>query len=273
MNKLPTVDKLKEAINIAEKTLEDIQEERIGNKKHKKKRIEASIDKAYGILNNHNYTEKEIEKCTNDIWVSMMDDDHFIALLIFFFGFVLAGISILVVYRAYTFINNKVPTESVEDFPQGDISNLVDVEYKESIIRLTNMIATTDEMGLDNLPHEFTIENNSKKITDANYAVNYSVNIMPMNNSTVSLIDKKYIKYKYIYTNSWSGKTYESKIGTLEELPIDKNGNLILMTGTQLKNASSKFKVIFWLSSDAPTDQQNAEYTFRFKIEASIVQL
>ncbi len=274
MKKLPNVDKLKEVLDIAERTLNEIKYEESRTARNKKKRITKAVEKAYGCLNQNDYTEKEVEKCTNDIWASMMDNDRLVALLIFFFSFILAGISIFVVYRAYTFINGKVPSKDVQDFPHDDISNLIDVKFNDSnVIKLSNMIAISDEVGLESNAYKFTIKNDSKKITNANYAVNYSINLIPTNDSLANLIDKNYIKYKYVYTNSWTGKTYESKIGTLQELSVENDGTLNLMTGTQLKDTFSEFQVVFWLSSDAPSNQQDAEYTLTFKVEASIVRL
>lgn len=277
MKDRPNLEKLKEVLAIAERTLEEIKDENTHKAKKRRKKITKAVEKAYEMLNKKEYTEKEIKKRTDDVWISLMDDDHFIALLIFFFGFVLAGAAIFAIFQAYAFIQNNWIDEPKKDteqnWPQDEISELVSVEYKENnIVNLYDQMTVSDEVGVQNTPQEFTIRNDSKKVPSLNYTVNYSVDLVPMNDPKGKILDKKYIKYKYIYTNSWTGKSYESKIRTLDSSNVNPDGSITIATGTQLKDNETKFKVIFWLSSEAQDDQQGATYTMAFKVNASIMK-
>lgn len=265
MKDRPNLEKLKEVLAIAERTLEEIKDENTHKAKKRRKKITKAVEKAYEMLNKKEYTEKEIKKRTDDVWISLMDDDHFIALLIFFFGFVLAGAAIFAIFQAYAFIQNNWIDEPKKDteqnWPQDEISELVSVEYKENnIVNLYDQMTVSDEVGVQNTPQEFTIKNDSKKVPSLNYTVNYSVDLVPMNDPKGKILDKKYIKYKYIYTNSWTGKSYESKIRTLDSSNVNSDGSITIATGTQLKDNETKFKVIFWLSSEAQDDQQSNIY-------------
>lgn len=277
MKDRPNLEKLKEVLAIAERTLEEIKDENTHKAKKRRKKITKAVEKAYEMLNKKEYTEKEIKKRTDDVWISLMDDDHFIALLIFFFGFVLAGAAIFAIFQAYAFIQNNWIDEPKKDteqnWPQDEISELVSVEYKENnIVNLYDQMTVSDEVGVQNTPQEFTIRNDSKKVPSLNYTVNYSVDLVPMNDPKGKILDKKYIKYKYTYTNSWTGKSYESKIRTLDSSNVNPDGSITIATGTQLKDNETKFKVIFWLSSEAQDDQQGATYTMAFKVNASIMK-
>ncbi len=274
MEKISSIQKLKEALSIADKTLDDLKEESTKKSKKKKDRITKATEKAYELLNCNKYTEKEIEKCTNDIWASMMDDVHHTALLIFFSVFLLAGMCVFTVYQAYTFINDKRPVEDYTEFPTGDISDLLNIEFiNTDVINLRGQTGVDDEKGLENTPIEFTIKNDSQKIIGENYAVNYKVNLILANINTKKTIDKKYIKYKYVYTNTWTGRTYESRIGTLEELKINEDGSLTLMTGTQLKDTQTNFKIVFWISDETKENLIDNDFMLKFRISASLTKI
>lgn len=275
MEKVPNIDieKLKEAIETAEKVLEEIKDDDSRKKEKKRKRINKALEKAYELLNRDSYTQKEVDKRTDDIWIALMDDDHFLALIVFFFGFVLSGTILYAVFQAYSFIQtNWDPDTKQEEFTQ-DLAEQVKVNYVEtSVVSLYDQMSVSDQKGLQNPPQEFTIENDSTTLGNINYRVNYSVNIVPLNDPNAKLIDKKYIKYKYFYKDSKDGKTYESKVGTLDELKVNDDGSILLTTGIQDRDTKTDFKVIFWISSHATNKEQGASYTMQFKVNAAIAR-
>ncbi len=268
MKEFPNIDKLKEALAIAENTLEKEEDSRRAKKK--RKRISKAVERAYETLITKEYTAKDIDKRTEEIWVSMMDDDHRIALLIFFFGFVLAGVSIFTIFQAYNFFKITRPDETPQ-YTETELRELVSVEYVNSaIVQLQDVKGVPDEIGLDNEPLKFMIKNNSGHLSKLEYLVNYSVKLMPIDFSATHSLEKRHIKYKYIYTNSWDGRTYESRIGTLEELETDADGSMTMMTGAQIKDANSDFKIVFWLSTEAPESADEQTLSIEVKVEHDV---
>lgn len=274
MEKLPSTEKLKEVLAIAERTLEELKDDDSNKAKRKIKRINKALEKAYETLNKTSYTKSELDKRTDEVWISLMDDDNYFALLIFFFGFSLAGVVIFAVFQAYSFIQDNWdsdPSDNRYTITENNLSELISVNYKEkNIISLYDQMTVSDEKGLQNPPQEFTISNDSTKVKGLNYIVNYSVEIIPMNDPNAKILNKRYIKYKYTYKNSWNGKTYESKVGTLDELPVNADGSITMTTGSQMKDSKTDFKVVFWLSAEAGDEEQGRTYTMAFKVNAAI---
>jgi len=275
MENKPDLKKLNEAIEIAEKFLEDIEEENNARINRKRKRVIKALENAYELLNREEYTQKEVDKKTDDIWEAMMDDDNVLAIIIFFFGFLLSGVAIFTVFQAYSFIQINWDQDPSERYPElnEELSELVTVNYiEENIISLYDQMTVSDKVGLQNPPEEFTISNDSSKVGSLNYLVHYSVNIVPLNDPKAKLIDKEFIKFKYTYKDSKSGKYYESKIGTLDELSINPDGSMLLTKGTQKKDSKTDFKVIFWISALASNEEQGSSYTMAFKVNAAVAK-
>lgn len=272
VNKVPNIDKLNEAIETAENVLEEIKDQDNSRAKRKRKRINKALETAYATLNKKEYTQKEIDKKTDEVWRSLMDDDYLV-IIVFLFGFLLSGAIIYTVFQAYSFIHSNWDPERNDPEITEELSELVKVDYIENnIVSLYDQVTVSDKVGLNNAPQEFTISNDSSEVGALNYMVHYSVNIVPMNDPNVKLIDKRYIKYKYTYVDSSTGKSYESPIGTLDDLVENADGSLLLTNGTQLKDSKTDFKVTFWISSLATNDQQGATYTFAFKVNAAIAK-
>jgi hypothetical protein len=267
---MPKLEGLHKAIETAEKTLEDIKDNKDRKSKRKRKRVNEALDKAYSMLNRKDYTQKEVDDRTDDIWKALMEDEHNLILVIFFFGFLLSGALIFTVFQTYSFIQSNWDPDRTDTLTE-DISSLVDVEYTESnIVSLYDQMSVSDAVGLQNPSEDFTISNDSSEVGSLSYIVHYSVNLVPMNDDSAKLIDTKYIKYKYTYKDSKTGKYYESKIGTLDELTTNSDGSLLLTKGTQMKDSQTDFKVIFWISSLATNKEQGSTYTFAFKVNAAI---
>lgn len=266
-----SIDKLNEAIETAERVLQDIEEDDSRKAKRKRKRINKALEHAYESLNKENCDDKELDKRTDEVWDALIDDDHYMLLLIFFLGFTLSGAIIFTVFQAFSFIEDS--SERLNRPITQEVADLIEVNYKEdSIVNLYDQMTVPDRIGLQNPPEEFSISNSSEKVGSLNYLVHYSVNIVPMNDPSAKLIDKKYIKYKYFYTDSETNRTYESPIGTLADLKENPDGSLVLIKGAQLKDRKTDFKVIFWLGSEATNKEQGKTYTFQFKVNAAIAR-
>lgn len=264
---------LKEAIKVAEETLKDIENDDTIKAKNKRKKINKALEKAYATINVEDFTEKTIAKRTDEVWESLLDENRPLAFLIFIFGIILSGTFVFTAYQTYSFIKfNLDPTKNNIDFNE-ELSSLVKVDYKEqSIVSLYDQMSVKDSTGLQNPPEEFTIKNDSSEVPDLNYLVNYYVYLAPLNNKDDKLIDKEYIKYKYTYKDSSTGKYYESNIGTLADLPVEEDGTMLLTKGTQNKDSKTDFKVIFWIGVNIPNEQQGSSYTFKFKVDADVAQ-
>lgn len=267
------LDKLKEAIEVAEKYLEDTEEDESGKVKRKRKRVTKATEKAYKTLNEKVQDQNEIDKRTDEIWKALMDEDNYLALIIFFFGFALSGTIIFTVFQAYSFVQTNWDRELKEVELTKELNDLISVDYTENaIVSLYDQMSVSDKVGLSNTPEMFTISNDSSKVGSLNYLVHYSVNIVPMNDPDAKLIDKRFIKYKYTYRDSNTGKTFESPIETLADLKENSDGSILLTKGVQAKDAKTDFKVIFWISSLAQNDQQGKTYTFAFDVNAAIAK-
>lgn len=264
---------LKEAIKVAEETLKDIENDETIKAKNKRKKISRALEKAYATINVGDFTEKTIAKRTDEVWESLLDENRPLAFLIFIFGIILSGTFVFTAYQTYSFIKfNLDPTKNNIDFNE-EISSLVKVDYKEqSIVSLYDQMSVKDSTGLQNPPEEFTIKNDSSEVPDLNYLVNYYVYLAPLNNKDDKIIDKEYIKYKYSYKDSKTGKYYESNIGTLADLSVQEDGTMLLTKGTQSKDSKTDFKVIFWIGVNIPNEQQGSSYTFKFKVDADVAQ-
>lgn len=264
---------LKEALQVAETTLQDLEDDKSINANRKRKRINKALEKAYATLNLGDYTQHEIDKRTDEVWKSLLDDDNYLALLIFFFGILLSGTIVFTVFQAYSFIQYNLDQDRKNSQVTEELSSLVNVNYKEErIISLYDQMTVKDSVGLNNPPEEFTISNDSSLVNGLDYLVNYYIYLVPLNDPTSHLIDKKYIKYRYSYKDSVTGKYFESEIGTLADLPVREDGTLLLTKGTQNKDSKTDFKVTFWLGLGAPNEEQGATYTFKFKVDADIAQ-
>jgi len=273
MKKKIDLRKLTDVIEVAEKFLEENKDQDNSKINRKKKRVTEALEKAYELLNRNEYTQKEVDKKTDDIWEALIDNNNVLLFLIFFFGLALSGVVIFTVFHAYSFIQINWDPEIITPNVNQEISNLVKVNYiEENIISLYDQMTVSDQVGLRNKPQEFTIKNDSSEVGSLNYLVHYSVNIVPMNDPNAKLINKKYIKYKYIYKDSKRGKYYESKIGTLDELSVNPDGSLLLTKSTQARDTYTDFKVYFWISSLAKNDQQGATYTMAFKVNAAVAK-
>ncbi|MCI8498225.1 MAG: hypothetical protein HFG33_02360 [Bacilli bacterium] len=267
------IDKLKEAIETAERFLEETEDEESGKTKRKRKRVNKALEKAYDTLNKKTYVQSEIDKRTDEVWKSLMDEENYLAIIIFIFGFVLSGTIIFTVFQAYSFIQTNWDPERKDVELTKELNDLISVDYTEkNIISLYDQMTVPDKVGLKNPPQEFTISNDSSKVGSLNYLVHYSVNLVLMNDPNAKLIDKRFIKYKYSYKDSNTGKTFESNVETLADLEENPDGSLLLTKGVQLKDAKTDFKVTFWISSLAQNDQQGRTFTFAFNVNAAVAK-
>lgn len=264
---------LKEALEVAENTLLELEDNSFKTC-HKRKKINIAVEKAYATLNLGGYSQRVIDKRTDEVWNSMLDDSNHIAALIFFFGILLSGTIVFTVYQAYAFFQNNLDAEKYKDNYNftGDLSSLVKVNYKsEGIVSLYDESSAKDSDGLKNVPQEFTISNNSNEEKDFDYVVNYYVYLTPLNDPSSKLIDKKFIKYRYTFKDSSTGKYYESKVGTLDELSLDQDGSMLLTKGTQNKDSKTDFKVTFWVGLGT-LKEENSSYTFKFKVDTDVAK-
>lgn len=272
MEKLPNIDKLNEAIAVAEKVLEDIENEDSHKANRKKKRVNRALENAYAILNLKDYTEKEIKDRTDEIWKSLVDDDPIAAFFLFLVGFSLSGIMIFTVYQAYSFFDSyqdKDPEHFYETITK-DKAGKIEVEYAENnVISLYDQMSVADKVGLQNKPQQFTITNRLKGTNRINYGVNYTVFLEPLNDPNAKLLKEEHIKLKYTYTDS-DGSLHESNIMTIKDLPKSRDGKYILVQDSQKMNSKTDFNVIFWISSHARDDEQGSSYTFKFNVEAEV---
>ena len=265
MNK-PNIEELLKMINRGEDELKKLEDAHI--RKHKRKRITRALEGAYEMLNKSEYTQKEVDDNTHKIWLALQD-----AMLIFWWwllGILLIGALIFSAYETYSFIqNNKGP---VNPYTPPEINEVVTVNYTETdIVSLYDMIPLSDNDGLRNPAQTFTISNDSSKLkSDMDYKVDYTVNIIELNQGVTNILDKKFIKYQLTYTDE-SGREVVSDIKRLSDLEANPDGSLILMKGKQNRDTVSNFKMIVWLASDATDSEQNKSYTFKFHITANIV--
>lgn len=267
------IELLKEALNVAEETLLDIENDKSNHAEHRRKKITRAVEKAYATLNIGDYSQKKIDKRTDEVWQSLLEDNQPLAVLVMIFGIILAGTFVFTAYQTYSFIKfNLDNTRNVGELTE-EVSSLVKVNYKEqSIVSLYDQMSVKDSTGLKNPPEEFSIENDSSEIPGVNYAVNYYVYLVPLNDPKAKLIGEEYIKYKYTYKDSKTGKYYESNIGTLKDLPLKEDGTYLLTKGTQVRDSVTDFKVIFWIGVNIPNEQQGSSYTFKFKVDADITE-
>ncbi len=271
--KVSDIKKLQEAIDTAEKVLIDMEEDDDSKAKRKKKRINKALGHAFITLEKEEYSQKELDRRTDEVWKSLLDDDHYLALVLFFFGFALSGTIIFTVFQAYSFIQTNWDPGREQDILNESKSDLIKIDYVENqIVSLYDQMSVPDKVGLNNKPQKFSLENDSEKVGNIDYIVHYSVKLVPMNEPDVRLIDKKFIKYKYSYKDSESGKTFESNIGTLADLKESQDGTLLLTNGVQKKDSKTDFEVIFWISSLAGNDQQGLTYSFAFDVNAAIAR-
>lgn len=266
LNKLPNLDKLNEAIDVAEKVLEKEK-----NSKSKIKRINKALEKAYALLNRDSYTQKEVNNCTSDIWYALRDKNDTMIILLFLFSFLLSSALFFTAFEISTFMReNWDPNKNIPVLNE-ETSKLITVNYKETnIVNLENLMTVSDDEGLKNTPQTFEISNDSSKVGGIDYKVNYSVNIVELNDKIERVLDKKYIKYQLTYIED--GKEVVSPIGTFADLKKNPDGSYLLMDGTQKKDSITSFKVVIWLSATAPNEVQNTAYMFAFKVSAVIAK-
>ena len=162
--------------------------------------------------------------------------------------------------------SSEQPNPVVED----DLSNLVTVNYVETnIVNLTNLIPVSDEVGLKNKAQEFNITNDSSKLTPGiEYDIRYIVNIVELNQNIAKVINNKYIRYRLTYDNYYGEKVVVD--GNIGDLKKNADGSFEFISGSQKKDATSNFNVIFWIDSSAGNDQQGASYLMAFKTTAVI---
>ncbi len=264
-------DKLKEVIELAEKELEEIKNKKGLKNRLKRHKITKALESAYKILNDKNkqINQSFINKGIEKVLFSLTEVEPLSFMIIYLLGTTLSGLVVFTSYQAYSLIENQKDYNDVYNVTQ-EVSDLVEVNYTENnIVSLYDQMSVSDEKGLKNKPQEFTISNNSEKIKTVDYLVNYTVNLVPMNDPSAHLLDKKYISYRYTYTKD-DGTIYESPIGSLDELKENDDGTLLLTKNVQKKDEKTDFKVVFWINSLATNDEQGATYTFAFKVNAAI---
>lgn len=272
MNKLPNIDKLNEAIAVAEKVLEDIENEDTIRANRKRKRVTNALEHAYATLNLKEYTENEVKARTDEIWKALVDDDPIAMFFLFLVGFSLSGALIFTVYQAYSFLESHLDKVAESEYPvlTEEITSKVKVEYKENnIVSLYDQMSVKDSVGLQNKPQSFTITNRSIDIGKINYKVKYEIFIEPLNDPKAHLLKEEHIKLKYTYTDQ-DGVLRESEIMTLADLPKTSDGTMLLNRGEQSKDSHTDYDVYFWISDHAQDDEQGATYTLKFKVDASV---
>lgn len=275
MEKLPNIDLLNEAITVAEKVLEDIENEDNFKANRKRKRINNALENAYATLNKKEYTEKEIKDRTDEVWNSLVDKDPVAIFFLFLIGFSLSGIVIFTVYQTYSFLNKHLDPDPESHYPvlTEETSSKIKVNYIETdVVSLYNQMSISDSEGLKKDPKKFTISNSSKEIGKSNYFVKYFVNIVPLNDPNANLLNEEHIKLKYTYTD-FNGEYRESEIMTLADLHKNQDGTFTLTEGNQKMDKSTDFEVYIWISAHATNEEMGATYTFKFKVDAAIGQL
>lgn len=266
----PDIKDLKSMIALAEEELEKLKED--NRREHKQKRITRALERAYALLNKESYTQKEVNKRTHDVWLSLQD-----GVIPFFWyyliGFLLACALIFTGIQTYSFISTN--WDRIHHIPDihDDLSSLVTVNYKETnIVSLYDLMPVDDEIGLKNKKEEFNISNTSEKVPSGiDYVVDYNVNIVEMNQNARKIINKRYIKYQLTYEDL-EGKTVVREIGRLSDLKQNPDGSFLLVHDSQYKDKISNFKMVLWLASDAGNSEQGASYTFAYKVTAVIKQ-
>lgn len=275
MSKGLSFKELKKAIDAGENSLVSLEEKDDNSNKRKYKRVFRALENGYKVLNSSVKTQTDIDKAAEKIWKALEDDDSLIIIWIFLFGFLLSAALVFTAYHTYSFIDSNWDKQHHHHRPpkpdiDEDLSKLVTVNYKETnIVNLVNLMTVSDAKGLNNSAQEFQIYNDGSKLKAVNYKVNYSVNIVELNKSFDDIIDKKYLKYRLIYTDNKGNEVLEP-IRTFADLKQNPDGSYQMFKGVQDKNGINKFKVIIWLSANANNDQQNRSYTFAFKVNAAI---
>lgn len=272
MTKFQNIDKLNEAITVAEKVLEDI--ENVDNHKtnNKRKKINKALEHAYATLNLKDYSDQEIKNRTDEVWKSLVDNDPITLFFLFLVGFSLSGVMIFTVYQAYSLLETHLDRDPESHYPvlTEETSSKIKVDYIENnIISLYDEMSIDDSAGLQKDPQKFTISNDSNDIGKQNYLVKYAVYIQPLNDPKAKLLNKDHIKLKYNYVDE-KGILHESKIMTLDDLSSSSDGSLLLMQGEQPRDSHHDFEVRFWISSLASNEEQGATYTMKFKIDGAI---
>lgn len=274
MNEAVDISKLKEAIQAGEDEIARLEENNLPTGQNKHKRVTKALEKAYALLNKNNYLQKDVNKCEDIIWKALEDNNAYFVIWFFIFGFLLSGVTVFSVYEAYSFVqsnwdsnNNFTPTIDEET------SQLITVNYIETnIMNLENLRAVSDEVGMQSTPLEFEITNDSTKVGDLNYLVNYTVNIVELNGGLDKVVDKKYIKYQFT-TIDTDSKEVESSIGTLADLKQNTDGSYQLTSNSQAKDGFTGYKVRVWINAVAGNDQQGRSYIFAFKVNAAIAKI
>lgn len=269
------IKKLKEALHIAEANLKETENKNSMRAKYKSKKINKALEKAYATLNLGDYTQKEIDKRTDKVWESLLEENTVIAVLIFFFGIALSGTLVFATYQAYSFFQSTLDAKHhLSKELEDKINSLVKVNYMEqNTVSLYDDVKLKDSDGLTTSPKELSITNSSKEVPGFNYHVNYYISLIPMNDPEANTIDKEHIKYSYSYKDTKTGKYFESEIGTLNDLKIQKDGSLLLTTGTQKLDSKTDFKIKFWVSINAPSETENKTYTFQFKVDSDVEEV
>lgn len=259
------LSELKRMIKLADEMREKL---KINNRRRLKQlRISFALKRAYNLLNKGNYTQDDVDRKTRVVYRSMQDR---ILFWYYLMGFLLAGSVMFAAYETYSFISVNWDLE--HHFPGDDISNIVNVVYKESnIVSLYNLVTVPDSVGLKNPKQEFNISNDSSKIPpNINYVVHYHVSITELNDNIDRIIDKKYIRYQLTHYDAKTGEKVSEKIGKFIDLPRNLDGTFRLYAGTQERDHQTNFEMIIWIGEDAPNSQQGRAYNFAFKVTAVI---
>jgi hypothetical protein len=255
--------KLKDMISQAESVLEELKTKQ--KHKSKQKRILDALEKAYAILNKKLYTQKEVDYSTRIVWKSMQDFKPVIM-------WILLAIVLLFVFTftgtyVFNYVKNNINGKNSINKMTNESSKLVTISYDESnVVDLKDMMSQKDEEGLLNQRQKFTIKNDSSKLPkNLDYIINYEITI----NEIKSDINKKYIKYKVDYEDE-AGTFITTSISNLADLKKNKKGELILLEGTQKKDATTHFEVTFWIDYDTPNSEQDKSYIFSFDVHTTI---
>lgn len=268
----PSANKLKNTISLAEERLNKLEED--GANKNKQFKIKKSLEKAYALLNSDEYTQESVDKRTDELIKVLEYDETRGIFWIFLFGFLLSCATVFTAYETYSFIRDNLDRDHSNLLPEfnEEVSQLVQVNYKETnIVDLKDQMTVSDYVGLQNIPQEFSISNDSSKVPSLNYKIHYSVNIVELNENKDRVLEKKYIKYQLTYTDKF-GKEIVKPISTFDNLEKNPDGSYLLMKGIQKKDKNTNFKVVIWLSSLAPNEMQNTSYTFIFKVKAAVTR-
>jgi hypothetical protein len=264
----PSTEKLEKVCGIAEEKLPELKDN--DNKRYKK--VSIALEEGYALLNRDKYTQKEVDDATEKIWLALNGESKTGILWIFIFGVLFSGAFVFTAYQTYSFVQTNWNNHNIQLPGNNDdnVSNLVLVNYKETnIVDLKDLMTVSDSEGLQNSPQEFQISNDSSEVGSLNYEVNYTVNIVELNQGSTNIINKKYLKYSLSYKDD-DGNLVTEPIKTFADLKQNADGSYELFSGKQAKDGYTDFKVVIWLSSNAGNDQQGKSYTFMFKISAAV---